>query len=57
MHSGIILWMCPANERWCYSVTPSLIGPAHTQKDARDFENAACETVAILSRPQCVDDK
>ena len=26
-----ILCMCPANERWCYTVTPSLIGWAHTQ--------------------------
>ena len=25
--------MCPANERWRYSVTPSLIGWVHTQND------------------------
>ena len=25
--------MCPANERWRYNVTSSLIGWAHTQKD------------------------
>ena len=31
--SGIILCMRPANERWCYTVTPSLIGWAHTQND------------------------
>ena len=31
--SGIILCMCPANERWRYSVTSSLIGWAHTQND------------------------
>ena len=31
--SGIILCMHPANERWCYSVTPSLIGWAQTQND------------------------
>ena len=30
---GIILCMCPANERGRYSVTPSLIGWAHTQND------------------------
>ena len=30
---GIILCMHPANERWRYSVTPSLIGWAHTQND------------------------
>ena len=31
--AGIILWMRPANERWRYTVTPSLIGWAHTQYD------------------------
>ena len=31
--SGIILCMCPANERWCYSITSSLMGWAHTQND------------------------
>ena len=30
---GIILCVCPANERWRYTVTPSLIGWAHTQND------------------------
>ena len=30
---GIILCMGPANERWCYTVTPSLIGWAYTQND------------------------
>ena len=34
--SGIILRMRPANERWRYSVTPSLIGWAHTQNDLWD---------------------
>ena len=29
--SGIILCMRPANERWCYNVTSSLIGWAHSQ--------------------------
>ena len=35
--SGIILCMHPANERWRYTVTPSLIviGWAHTQNDPR----------------------
>ena len=33
--SGIILSMCPANERWRYNVTSSLIGWAHTQNDPR----------------------
>ena len=31
--SGIILWMHPANERWRYIVTSSLIGWVHTQND------------------------
>ena len=30
---GIILCMHPANERWRYSVTPSLIGCVHKQND------------------------
>ena len=33
----IIPCMCLANERWRYSVTPSLIGWAHTQKDPRIY--------------------
>ena len=32
--AGIILCMHPANEIWLYSVTPSLIGWAHTQSDS-----------------------
>ena len=31
--AGIILYMRPANERWRYTVTLSLIGWAHTQND------------------------
>ena len=31
--SGIILWMCPANEWWRYIVTPSLIGWVHIQNN------------------------
>ena len=31
--SGIILCMCPANERRCYYVTSSLIGWVHAQND------------------------
>ena len=31
--TGIILWMCPANERCHYSVTPYLTCWAHTQND------------------------
>ena len=30
---GVILYMRPANGRWRYSVTPSLIGWMHTQND------------------------
>ena len=33
LEAGIILCMCPANERWRYTVTPSLIGWAHTLND------------------------
>ena len=33
IYSGIILCMCPANERQCYIVTSPLIGWAHTQND------------------------
>ena len=35
--SGIILCMRPANESWRYTVTPSLIGWAHTQNDPWEF--------------------
>ena len=35
--SGIILCMRPANERWCYIVTSSLIGWAHTQNEPWSF--------------------
>ena len=31
IYAGIIVCMCPANERWRYTVTSSLIGWAHTQ--------------------------
>ena len=34
VHTGIILWMRPANERQCYSVTLSLIGWVHIQNDS-----------------------
>ena len=30
---GIILFICPANQRWHYTIMPSLIGWAHTQND------------------------
>ena len=33
MNAKIILCMCPANERWRYNVTSSLIGWAHSQND------------------------
>ena len=36
--SEIILCMHPANERWRYNVTPSLIGWAQTQNDPWCFE-------------------
>ena len=31
--AGIILCKRPANEKWCYIVTPSRIGWVHTQND------------------------
>ena len=31
--SGIVLWMCPVNERRRYNVTSSLIGCVHSQND------------------------
>ena len=37
LDSWFILCMRPANERWRYSVTPSLIGWAHTQNDPWDY--------------------
>ena len=33
IHTGFILWMRRANGRWCYFITSSPIGWAHTQKD------------------------
>ena len=33
-HTGIILCMCPANERRHYNVTSSLIGCVHSQNDS-----------------------
>ena len=45
-HTGIILYMRSANERWRYTVTPSLIGWAHTQNDpwhnASDCNHHSC---------------
>ena len=35
----IILFMCPANERWCYNVTSSLIGWVHTQNNPWNHDN------------------
>ena len=37
VYAGNILCMCPANEKRCYSVTSSLIGWAHPQKDVYDI--------------------
>ena len=36
---GIILWICPANKRWCYNVTLSLIGWAHTHDPCTSTTN------------------
>ena len=40
--TGVILCMRPVNERWRYTVTPSLIGLAHTQKDP------CCDKVTLI---------
>ena len=40
--TGNILWMLPANERWLYIVTSSLIGWAHTQNDPRYHHQRMC---------------
>ena len=34
LYTGIILWMRPANERWCYMFMLYLIGWLHTQNDS-----------------------
>ena len=41
--AGIILWMHPANERWCYTVSSSLIGWVHTQNDPWLWVNISYE--------------
>ena len=43
-YAGIILWMCPANERWRYNVLPSLIGWVHTQNDSWIWVNEPDES-------------
>ena len=40
--AGIILCMRPANERWCYNVTSSLISRAHTQNNPHMLEGPLC---------------
>ena len=40
----IILWMCPANDRWRYIVTLSLIGWAHRLNDPSDGESPSKHT-------------
>ena len=57
-NTGIILCMCPANERWRYSVTPSLTGWAHTQNDI--LRTSFIQNYDVLNRQKtntlCVSD-
>ena len=46
-YARIILRMRPANERWCYSVTPSLIGWVPTQNDTCIWDINQTSTRAI----------
>ena len=47
--TGIILCMCPANERWCYNVTSSLIGWAHISALVQERRNSS-----VLSMELCL---
>ena len=61
---GIILCMCPANERWHYYVTSSLIGLAHTQNDPSthlhgqvmgiDWENILRKIDHVITELHCI---
>ena len=46
--------MCPANQRWHYIVTPSLIGSAHTQKDPCSCEDDRQESYIYKIRNPCI---
>ena len=47
MYTGIILCMNPANERWRYIVTASLISWVHTQNDIWNV-NSLCDIKLII---------
>ena len=51
-HSEINLCMRLANERWRYTVTPSLIGWAHTQNGPQAFIFYISKTTPMT---KCVD--
>ena len=53
--TGIVLCMHPANERWRYIVTPSLIGWAHTGNDSLHVGLAHEEGFQLLTSFQCGD--
>ena len=61
-HSGIILYMRPANERWCYIVTSSLIGWEHRQNDPSilwnglDLRNPGVEVTQVRFIPFSIGD-
>ena len=58
VHKGIILCMHPANDRWRYTVTLSLIGWGHTQNDQCAyrivciFQGINCTSSYHLSEPE-----
>ena len=45
--AGIILWICPVNERLHYNVTPSLIGWAYTQNDPWSWKSKSCNSALL----------
>ena len=47
--SGISLCTHPANERWCYNVTSSLISLAHSQNDPCKYVNTPSMTCRNLT--------
>ena len=49
-NAGTILCMPAANERWCYIVTSSLIGWAHTQNDACNVHKSQPYSI-LISEP------
>ena len=58
-NTGLIVGLHPANERWCYSVTTSLIGWARALNQSKEYVLASstnCEVfiIEILKKIDCV---